>query len=224
MWDWTYGKLKKLEVAIINFPNTDEKNEKELKELFLRAKKIVETSKLSDGSDYRIARSIFFFALYRKSFYGWNPAEIINLSLIEKIYPREGDKKDFLKRWLAHECFQSRISEIIWLIRDIKTLGILEDEETNFAESYFCSSETRAYNNEFKISFPDKEEIERLLKMTGDPQDKNDLLKLVQDYKSEVIKKLELKKQGCLNEIEYIKGKTIPLIEEKKKQVESLSF
>ena len=224
MWTWTYRKLERLEEAIRNFPKIDEKNEKELKELFLKAKKIVETSKLSDNSDYRIARSIFFFELYMGSFYGWNPEEIINLSLIEKICPHNDTKKDFLKKWLAHGRFKSRISKVIWLIKDVKTLEILQDEKTNFAELYFCSSETRSWNNDFKISFPNKEEIEKLLKMAIDPDDKKDLLKLVQDYKIEVIKKLESKKQGRLDEIEYIKSKTIPSIEEKKKQVEALSF
>lgn len=227
MWILSYRKLERLKVAIENFPKVDGKNEEELKELFLKAKKIIETNRLKGGSDYRIARSIFFFGLYRNYFYGWNPEEIINLGLIEKICPQkygDDDKKDFLKKLLAHGRFKSKISEIIWLIRDVKTLGIWIDEETNFAELYFCSSKTSAYNNDFKISFPDKEDIEKLLKMASDPDDKKDLLGLVQDYKSEVIKKLASKKQGHLNEIEYIKNKTIPSIEEKVKQIEALNF
>ena len=226
MWIWAYRKLERLETAIENFPKTDERNEKELKKLFLEAKKIIGTSRLVNGHEYGIAHSIFFFELYRGFFYGWNPEEIINHGLLDKIFPQkyDVDKKNFLKMWLAHGRFKSRIGKIIWLIRDVKTLRILRDEETNFAELYFCSSKTYSYNNDFKISFPDKEEIDKLLKMANDPDDKNYLLELIQDYKREVVKKLESKKQRCLDEIEYIKGGTIPSIEEKVKQVEALNF
>lgn len=223
MWIWTYRKLEKLEKAIIEFPKTDEKNEKELKKLFLKAKKIVETNKLSNNYDYRVAHSIFFFQLYRSFFYGWNPEEIINRGLIDKIFPQEydDDKRIFLKMWLAHGQFESRMQMIIWEMKEVKVIRILRDEDTDLVESYL-SSFSLSDDKNFKIQFPDKEKIMKLL---GDCNavEKKYLLDIVQRYKDEVIKKLALKKQGCLNEIEYIKNK-ISSIEEKLNQVEALNF
>lgn len=225
MRTWTYRKIKRIQVAIEKFPKTDEENEKDLKNIFLEAKKIVEANKLSDRYDYGIARSIFLFELYRRYFYGWNPEEIINHDLIDKIYPPsevEFPESSFLKKWLAHGRFESRMQMIIWEMKEVKVIRILRDEDTDLVESYL-SSFSLSDDKNFKIQFPDKEKIMKLLGDCNDVEKKS-LLDIVQRYKDEVIKKLESKRQRCLNEIEYIKSNTIPSIEERKKQVETLNF
>ena len=70
-----------------------------------------------------------------------------------------------------------------------KDLRDLQDESgTNFAELYFVPQKLGLGIMISKSLSPNKEEIEKLLKMASDPDDKKDLLKLVQDYKIEVIK------------------------------------